>query len=88
MFSLGQIVATPSALAAIERGVRDTMHYVRQHQRGDWGDVCHEDAQANEDAVRFGMRILSVYYLPSESVKIYVVTEHDRMLTTVLLADE
>lgn len=88
MFSLGQIVATPSALAAIERGVRDTMHYVRQHQRGDWGDVCREDAQANEDAVRLGMRILSVYHLLPTAVKVYVITEHDRSVTTVLLASE
>lgn len=88
MFPLGQVVATPGALAAVKASGQDAMHYIRRHQRGDWGDVCREDAQANEDAVRLGMRILSVYYLPPESIKIYVITEHDRSLTTMLLAEE
>lgn len=88
MFSLGKIFATSGALAAVKASGQDAMHYVRRHQRGDWGDVCRDDAQANEDAVRDGTRILSVYHLLPTAVKVYVITEHDRSVTTVLLASE
>jgi len=60
------------------------------------GEVCPEDAQANEDALKFGSRILSAYVLQPPTgedktltlVKIWLITEADRSVTTILLPEE
>ncbi len=58
-----------------------------RHISGDWGDLDAEDKQANESAIEHGDRILSRYDLEcGESV--YVVTEYDRSVTTLLLVQE
>jgi hypothetical protein len=58
-----------------------------RHQAGDWGTVCQEDAQANEDALVHGERLLSSYPL-SNGTKVWIITEADRSATTILLPEE
>lgn len=59
LFSLGQIVATPGALALCEQaGVRPG-EYLGRHVVGDWGLVDPEDGEANEEAVVTGARVFS-----------------------------
>lgn len=82
-FPLGQTVATPGALAL---GV-DLASYMRRHHCGDWGDLCDEDKQANEDALIHGDRILSHYKL-SDGRRIYIITEAGRQSTCILLPEE
>jgi hypothetical protein len=58
-----------------------------RHCHGDWGDVCAEDKSANNRAVVEGDRVLSAYgakWLP----KIWIISESDRSVTTVLFPDE
>jgi len=87
-FPLGRIVGTPGALDALkEAGVLPAWALDR-HVSGDWGDVCHEDRQANEEALREGLRLLSAYRLPETGVKLWVITEWDRSATTLLLPEE
>lgn len=57
-----------------------------RHHRGDWGEVCEEDAGLNDAAVRDGCRILSAYTV--EETKLWVITEWDRSVTTVLFPEE
>jgi hypothetical protein len=52
------------------------------HASGRWGDVCPEDAQANERALLDGDRVLSSYKVLG--IKVWVITEWDRSYTTVL----
>lgn len=67
-----------------------------RHLRGDWGDVDVHDAAQNEIALLNGLRLLSSYSLQrtnSEGVKgvtdvVWVITEADRSVTTLLLPDE
>jgi len=69
---------------AFSRFVRES---IGRHANGDWGDLCDEDKQANEAAVKNGSRLFSAYEhqgLP----KIWVITEGDRSATTVLFPDE
>jgi hypothetical protein len=54
---------------------------------GDQGEVCEEDARESKLSVREGFRILSAYTL-STSVKIWIITESDRLATTFLLPSE
>ena len=58
-FRLGHIVSTPNALAHLTQ--EDILRGIQRHQAGDWGDVCAEDRQANDQALVEGTRLLSVY---------------------------
>lgn len=86
-FSMGRIVGTPGAMAALEAAGRDPMYLLRRHECGDWGDVCAEDAQSNDESVGAGLRLLSAYTLP-DGVKVWIITEADRSSTCILLPDE
>lgn len=79
-FPLGQVVITKAASLLLQP--EDALTLLRRHQSGDWGDVCAEDARANEDALERGGRILSAYEVGGEGF--YVVTEHDRSSTCVM----
>lgn len=67
-------------------------HSIYLHSRGNWGDVCDDDRKVNDEAVIDGSRILSSYSLPtdidSRDSKIWVITEADRSVTTVLFPSE
>ena len=91
-FSLGQIVATPGALEALQRNNVTGFDYLRRHASADWGIVCEEDKQSNEDALTTGARLMSAYFLPDET-KLWIITEAaddagKRVATTLLLPDE
>jgi hypothetical protein len=87
-FGLGQVVATPGALQAIEEAGDDPRRYLARHLRGDWGTVCESDKRLNDQAVKEGTRLLSAYVLRDGSTRIWIITESDRSATTILLPDE
>ena len=87
LFCLGQIVATPGALLALEQAGNSGSEFLNRHACGDWGDLCPEDRQANDEALKDGMRLLSSYRL-SDGTKIWIITEADRSVTTLLLPEE
>jgi hypothetical protein len=87
LFSLGQVVATPGALDLLDRTATNGLDLLQRHQHGDWGSVPPEDAEANVAAVVTGCRILSSYYL-NGSERLWIITEWDRSITTLLLPDE
>ena len=62
-FALGQIVATPGALALLQATGRSAASLLARHMHGDWGDTCRDDAALNEIAITDGSRIMSVYRL-------------------------
>lgn len=86
-FALGQLLMTPGAIEAFARTGEDPMGYLRRHVMGDWGVVDAEDARENEFSVAHGFRILSAYVL-RDGTKVWIVTEADRSVTTILLPDE
>ena len=91
-FGLGQIVAAPGAIESLQRNNVTAFDYLRRHASGDWGIVCDEDKQANEEAIKTGARLMSAYFLPDES-KVWIITEAaddagKRVATTLLLPDE
>jgi hypothetical protein len=82
LFPLGKVCATPGVIAL---GLL-LIDYVRRHQCGDWGDLGADDKEANERSLKDGSRLLSAYQTPKG--KIWIITEADRSITTLLLPDE
>jgi hypothetical protein len=88
LFPFGQLVATPGALEALRRNPSvGVWTYLSRHLTGDWGDLEAEDVTENELSLREGFRLLSAYHLP-DGTKIWIITEADRSVTTVLLPDD
>ena len=87
LFTLGQVVATPGVLKAIEASGDALSSYLSRHITGDWGEVGAHDRKENELSLEQGFRLMSVYSL-STGVKIWVITEADRSSTCILLPEE
>ncbi len=94
LFPLGQILATPGALAAVGSSLY-LVALTARHVRGDWGCIHPDDAALNQSAVVEGGRILSAY--PIDPAKpcagfgencLWIITEADRGVTTILLPSE
>ena len=86
-FTLGKIVATPGAIAALKAAQLHPLKLLIRHAHGDWGDLHQFDLDANELALRQGLRILSAYVL-STGNRIWIITEADRSVTTLLTPEE
>ena len=86
-FALGQVVMTPGAMGALFAAQQVPPEFLLRHQHGDWGDLCAEDQRENERALRVGSRLLSSYRTHADS-KLWVITEWDRSVTTLLLPEE
>ncbi len=89
-FALGQVLATPAALALLEQHGINLFDLLARHASGDWGDVGAEDAQANEAALIYGSRLLSCYTLaPGDAnSRVWLISEADRSSTTALMPSE
>jgi len=86
-FELGQVVATPGALATMVSHDVMPISLLHRHVQGDWGKLDEHDTQANEHAVVTGLRILSSYPV-GKSKNVWIITEADRSSTTILLPSE
>ena len=83
-FPIGKTYATPGALSLEV----DLTAYLLRHHCGDWGEeLCDEDKQANEHSLKDGSRLLSCYRTPAGD-RLYIITEWDRSMTTILLPEE
>ncbi|MBV8050961.1 MAG: hypothetical protein JOZ80_07230 [Acidobacteriaceae bacterium] len=87
LFPSGHLVATPGALALLDETNKSPLEFLSRHLRGDWGDLCQEDKAENELSLRNGFRILSSYQV-SETATLWIITEADRSVTTLLLPEE
>jgi hypothetical protein len=86
-FNLGQLVATPGALQALEEAGQSPAFFLDKHLAGDWGEVDADDRRANDEALITGERLLSAYRT-LRGTKIWVITEADRSSTCCLLPSE
>ena len=73
LFDLGRIVATPGAIALLEKLGVHPVSLLRRHVRGDWGDMDPSDQTANANAVKDGGRVFSSYLVNKD--KVWVITE-------------
>lgn len=84
-FGLGHIYITANALQVLTE--EDTREALRRHMSGDWGDVGTEDWQWNNQALAHGTRLLSSYQ-STKGQKFWIITEADRLQTTILLPED
>jgi hypothetical protein len=85
-FPLGELVITPNAAATLD--AIQALTFLVQHESGNWGEVCEEDRETNEHALKDGSRLFSVYEIEGENegkTQFYVITEWNREATTILL---
>ena len=83
---LGKVVATPGALILLSGAGENPFDYLARHATGEWGELCAFDRRQNEVALRTGERVLSSY--PVGERKVWIITEADRSVTTILLPEE
>ena len=87
LFELGQLVATPGALAALEKSGQSPMDFLQRHVTGEWGELPEDDRNENQLSVEKGFRILSSYKTNADE-RLWVITESSRCHTTILLPEE
>ena len=88
-FPLGELVITPNAAATLD--AIQALTFLVQHESGNWGEVCEEDRETNEHALKDGSRLFSVYEIEGENeskTRFYVITEWNREATTILLPED
>ena len=84
--TLGRVVATPGALKVLDASEEDPLSLLSRHCSGDWGELDAHDRKENERSLKHGWRVLSSY--PVGERKIWIITEADRSVTTILLPEE
>jgi hypothetical protein len=85
-FPLGRVVATPGALELLKEASEDPLYYLSRHCSGDWGEVNDYDRKENELSLKHSWRILSSYSVGEKTI--WIITEADRSMTTILLPEE
>jgi hypothetical protein len=80
-FPLGQVAIT--ANASLRLSTEEVLSALKRHACGDWGDLCPEDAMANDSALAQGGRLFSAYGHGAD--RFWIISEADRSVTTVLL---
>ena len=88
-FDLGREVVTPGiygAMNASKKFTAEIVHAMRLFCLGNWGRMSEEDKEINELALREGGRLMGAY--KTCKGKIWIITEADRSVTTILFPDE
>ena len=85
VLALGHCVMTAGVAEVLSRA--EVAGLLVAQATGDWGVTCAEDAAMNDEAVRTGEdRVVSVH--ETRAGRVFVITEWDRSVTTVLLPSE
>lgn len=87
---MGRIVWTREVndkIADDEAFAKFVLACMARHGNGDWGEMEPDDIEANNQALVDGGRILSAY-VKEGLTKIWIITEWDRSVTTVLFPHE
>lgn len=94
-FHLGRVVVTPAVAMNMQlrQGFAvDIRECLRRHASGDWGDVGKEDTEMNNNALEdekiggYSDTLFSMYEMENDTI--FIITEGDRSVTTILFPDE
>jgi hypothetical protein len=87
VIDLAQIVATPGALAALEKAGQQPGEFLSRHVNCKWNDLSDEDRKENDYNRAHGLRLLSSHRTNAGD-KLLIITESERTVTTILLPEE
>lgn len=87
LLEVGAFLATPGALRLLMLAGVEPQELLRRYVTGDWFEMDAEDQLTNHEAVKHGARIFSAYKV-SPTERVWVITEHDRSVTTILKPEE
>ena len=88
-FSLGRIVWTRDIndrIADDTLFAKFVMKSLKRHSNCDWGELSDEDKGENDFSLDKHLRLFSAYQ--QNDWKIWIITEADRSVTTVLFPEE
>ena len=83
---LGKVLATPGAIKLLLEVGEHPFDYLARHATGDWGDLYDHDRNENELSLEHGWRVVGSY--SSRREVIWIITEADRSVTTILLPED
>ena len=85
---LGECVLTRNAALLMKQQNINPIDLLVRHANGDDGDLSEGDKALNAAAIANGNdRVLSAYVMPSGD-RLWVITEWDRSVTTILLPED
>ncbi len=87
-FPPGQVVMTTGVDELVRQGRLNPTPYLRRHLHGDWGDLSGDDRRLNDAALASGEDRLFSSYQVMPDLKLWIITEWDRSVTTLLLPSE
>jgi len=87
-FSPGQVVMTTGVDELVRQSRLNPTPYLRRHLHGDWGDLSGDDRRLNDAALASGEDRLFSSYQVTPNLKLWIITEWDRSVTTLLLPSE
>ncbi len=87
-FAAGQVVMTAGVDELVRQGRLNPTPYLRRHLHGDWGDLSGDDRRLNDAALASGEDRLFSSYQVMPDLKLWIITEWDRSVTTLLLPSE
>ena len=88
---LGRTVTTKAVAVKMKRNAlfdNFVLKSLSRYQSCDWGDTCEDDCTMNELAVQSDNESIMAEYLYNEETSIFIRTEWDRSVTTIMFADE
>jgi len=86
-FRMGHPFITTAAQSVLEQvGISPTV-LLGRHLRGDWGELGIADIASNELALLIHGRLLSSYVIPGGG-RVWIITEANRSVTTILLPED
>lgn len=86
-FSPGKLVSTPGAMEIMTAHKCSPLDFLARHLTGDWGIVAPESSKLNNEALKYGHRLHSIYQIAPQKT-IWLITEANRSATTFLLPCE
>lgn len=91
-FETGQKVCTRRVADKIRKDrsfYEFVMSSLSKYMQCDWGNMCKDDAYLNDEAVENGCdRIFAEYEMLNTGIRIWIITESDRSVTTILFPSE
>lgn len=87
-FLSGRTVMTLGVDELVRQGRLNPVPYLRRHLGGDWGALSDSDRRQNDAALLSGEDRLFSSYPVDPGLTLWIITEWDRSVTTLLLPSE